>query len=135
MTVLDTSGAVDFLIGDEAFTEVSELFRQEGSLAAPDLLTLEILAVLRRQGQHHDLDAERAGRAVEDLGDLDVEIFPTLPLRSRVWELRDNMTAADGCFVALAERLDEPLATKDRPLAAAARAHTDIEVIVIGDHA
>lgn len=132
MTVLDSSGAIDFLIGDEAFTEVADLFRQEGTLAVPDLLTFEVIAVFRRQVQHHGMNPERARSAIEDLADLAVEVFPTLPLRARVWELRDNLTAADGFFVALAERLDEPLATKDRALASAARAHTNIQVIELG---
>jgi predicted nucleic acid-binding protein len=36
---------------------------------------------------------------------------------------------ADALFVALAERLEEPLATKDRGLAAAARSRAGVEVI------
>jgi len=55
--------------------------------------------------------------------------LPHSALRTRVWELRDNLTAADGFFVALAERLDEPLATKDQALAAAARTHAAVDII------
>jgi predicted nucleic acid-binding protein len=47
--------------------------------------------------------------------------------------LRHNLTVADALFVALfvalAERLEEPLATKDRGLAAAARSRAGVEVI------
>ncbi|MGQ0678442.1 MAG: type II toxin-antitoxin system VapC family toxin [Actinomycetota bacterium] len=132
MTVLDTSGAIDFVIGDRAYAQVAELFLREGVLAVPDLLTFEVVAVLRRHVQRGALDAARAHMAIDDLGDLPVEIFPTLPLRSRVWELRDNFTAADGFFVALAEQLDEPLATKDRGLASAARTHTGVQVLILG---
>ena len=57
---------------------------------------------------------------------------PTLALRDRAWELRENMTAADALFVALAERLDEPLATKDRGLARAAREHAQVDAIELG---
>lgn len=132
MTVLDTSAVVDFLTGDEAFAAVADLLRQEGTLAVPDLLTFEVVAVLRRQVQRRSMDPERARLAIEDLGDIALEVFPTLPLRSRVWELRNNVTAADGFFIALAERLDEPLATKDRALGSAARTHTNIQVIDLG---
>lgn len=132
MTVLDTSAVVDFLTGDEAFATVADLLRQEGTLAVPDLLTFEVVAVLRRQVQRRSMDPERARLAIEDLGDIALEVFPTLPLRSRVWELRNNVTAADGFFIALAERLDEPLATKDRALGSAARTHTNIQVIDLG---
>lgn len=133
MTVLDTSGVIDFLVGEEAFTEVANLLRQEGILAAPDLLIFEVVAVLRRQVRCHAIHSERARLAIEDLADLPIEIFPMFPLRARVWELRDNLTAADAFFVALAERLDEPLATKDRALAAAARAHTSVQVVELGN--
>lgn len=132
MTVLDTSGVVDFLVGEQGHAEVADLLRQEGTVAGPDLLVFEVVAVFRRQVQQHGMDARRAKSAIEDLGDLPLEIFPALPLRARVWELRDNLTAADAFFVALAERLDEPLATKDRRLATAARTYTGIQVIELG---
>jgi len=66
---------------------------------------------------------------MEDLGDLPVELFGTLALRRRAWELRENLTAADALLVALAEYLGEPLATKDRGLASAARDHARIETL------
>jgi len=34
-----------------------------------------------------------------------------------VWELRNNITAADGFYVALAEALDVPLVTTDASIA------------------
>ena len=132
MTVLDTSGVVDFLVGEQCHAEVADLLRQEGSVAGPDLLVFEVVAVFRRQVKHHGISPDRAKSAIEDLGDLPLEIFPALPLRARVWELRDNFTAADAFFVALAERLDEPLATKDRRLGAAARTYTSIQIIELG---
>lgn len=129
MTVLDTSGAVDFLLGDAAAADVARLMSEEGTLAAPDLLVFEALAVLRRAVGRGRLPANRAAAAVEDLGDLAVELFPTLPLSRRAWELRENMTANDALFVALAEALGEPLATKDVSLAAAARKHARVETL------
>jgi predicted nucleic acid-binding protein len=109
------------------------LFAQERALAVPDVLVLEVLAVFRRHVQRGSIAPERATHAIDDLGDLAIEIFPSLPLRERAWELRDNLTAADALFVALAERLGEPLATKDRRLAAAAREHAGIATIELVD--
>ncbi|MDP9342549.1 MAG: type II toxin-antitoxin system VapC family toxin [Actinomycetota bacterium] len=129
MTVIDTSAVVDFLVGEEASEDVGGLLAREGTLAAPDLLVFEVLAVFRRHVQRGSIPPARARAAIEDLGDLAVEIFPTLPLRERAWELRENLTAADALLVALAERLGEPLATKDAALASAARTHTGIETI------
>ena len=89
----------------------------------------EVLAVLRREAQRNALAAERAAGAVDDLGEMAIELFPTLALRATVWELRENLTAADGLFATLAARLGEPLATKDAALAAAARRYADVDVI------
>jgi predicted nucleic acid-binding protein len=91
----------------------------------------EVLAVLRREVARGSVSERRAIGAVDDVGDLAVELFPTLPLRERAFELRQNLTVADGLFVALAELLDEPLATKDRALASAAREHTAVEVLLL----
>jgi predicted nucleic acid-binding protein len=129
VTVIDTSAVVDFLVGEEAAEAVGALFAQEGTLAAPDVLVFEVLAVFRRHVQRRAIAPDRATGAIQDLGDLAVEIFPALPLRERAWELRDNFTAADALFIALAERLGEPMATKDRGLASAAREHTGIATI------
>jgi predicted nucleic acid-binding protein len=134
VTVIDTSGVVDFLVGEEAADAVGELFTRERTLAAPDVLVFEVLAVLRRHVRRGSIAPERATGAIEDLGDLPVEIFPALPLRDRAWGLRDNFTAADALFVALAERLGEPMATKDRSLASAAREHAGVAAIeLVGD--
>lgn len=129
MTVLDTSAVIDFLLGDGAARAVEALLVDEGAATAPDLLVFEVLAVLRRDVRRGVVSAERARGAVEDLGDLALDLYPTLPLRGRAWELRENLTAADALFVALAERLGESLATRDAGLAAAARALAGIEAV------
>ena len=131
MTVVDTSAVIDFLLGDVAGQGVETVLATERVVAAPDLLVFEVVAVLRRQVLRGQIGAERAGGAIDDLADLPVEIYPTLPLRSRAWELRENMTAADALFIALAERLREPLLTKDGHLAAAARTHSSVVVIEV----
>jgi len=132
MTVVDTSVVIDFLLGDGVAADVEELLVREGTAAGPDLLVFEVLAVLRRDVNRHLLEPERARGAIEDLGDLPVELFGALPLRARAWELRENLTAADALFVALAERLKEPLLTKDSGLASAARDHAGIEAVELG---
>ena len=112
--------------------DVEGLLAREGTAAAPDLLVFEVLAVLRRDVRRQMLDPGRAQGAIDDLGDLPVELFGTLPLRRRAWELRDNLTAVDALFVALAEHLDESLVTEDRALASAARDHARIETLEVG---
>jgi predicted nucleic acid-binding protein len=131
MTVLDTSAAVDYLLADGVADQVRMILSETGTAAAPDLLVFEVLAVLRRDVARGELDERRAHGAIDDLGDLAVDLFPTLPLRRRAFDLRHNVTAADALFIALAEFLGEPLATKDRALATATRQQTAVEVLLL----
>jgi predicted nucleic acid-binding protein len=131
VSVLDTSAAIDFLLGGDTAGAISAELNK-GPAAAPDLLVFEVLAVLRRGVLRGALGADRARVALADLGDIAVELFPTLSLRERAWELRENLTAADALFVALAERLGEPLLTRDQALAAAAGRHAGVETIALG---
>jgi predicted nucleic acid-binding protein len=133
VTVLDTSAAVDYLlgvgVGVGVAKQVQALALGEGELGAPDLLVFEVLAVLRRETRRRAIAESRASGAVEDLGDLPIELFPCTPLRRRAWSLQGNLTAADALFVALAEHLQEPLATKDRALATEAPKQARLEVL------
>jgi predicted nucleic acid-binding protein len=71
--------------------------------------------------------AERA-QAVHDIGQTPISRTAHRPLLSRVWELRDSITAFDASCIALAEQPDVPLLTCDARLGRA-RGH-DAEVIV-----
>jgi predicted nucleic acid-binding protein len=55
--------------------------------------------------------------------------YPHEPLLLRVWELRDNLSAYDAIYVALAEALGLPLITRDRRLAEAAGHRARIELV------
>src|ERR1019366_10260282 len=52
---------------------------------------------------------------------------PMQPLQARVFELRDNLTAYDAMYVALAERLVVPLLTDDAKLAGAPGHRAEIQ--------
>ncbi len=51
--------------------------------------------------------------------DLDANLHPHEPLLATIWRLRDNLTASDAAYVALALALDAPLVTLDARLASA----------------
>ncbi|MGH3441980.1 MAG: PIN domain-containing protein, partial [Nitriliruptorales bacterium] len=55
--------------------------------------------------------------------------YPTLPLTWRAYELRDNVTAYDAVYVALAEGLACSLVTADARLSRAPGIRCDIEVL------
>jgi predicted nucleic acid-binding protein len=78
--------------------------RSAGELAAPDLVDVETVAVLRKRW---------IAEAVDDLEAIELERYPTLPLMRRSYELRANVTAYDATYVALAEVLGCDLLTGD----------------------
>jgi predicted nucleic acid-binding protein len=132
VTVLDTSAVIDYLLGSGVAARVDTLLSDPVGAAAPELIVFEVVAVLRREIARGGLPEARAATAVDTLGNLALELFPMLPLRRRAFELRHNLTAGDALFVALAEALGEPLATKDRGLARAAAEHSAAEVVLLG---
>jgi predicted nucleic acid-binding protein len=99
--------------------------------AAPDLLNAEVLHALRRFERRGELDAERSAEAIQDLSLLPIARYPTIALLDRAWALRNNFTAYDALYVALAEALDTPLVTSDERLASAARTHAGVSIVLI----
>ena len=98
-------------------------------LAAPDLLRIEVMSVIRRHTAGGALTQRQADSAIDDLLDLPIVVYPTAPLIRRGWELRRNVTAYDACYVALAEALGCPLATSDQRLVNAPGSHCRFEVV------
>ena len=99
------------------------------SLAAPDLLRVEAVSVIRRHLLTGALTATQANNAIDDLLNLPITVYPTAALLRRAWELRDNATAYDACYVALAEALGCSLATADQRLANAPGARCNFDIV------
>ena len=96
---------------------------------APDLLRVEVASVLRRRAHAGQLAPEQADAALQDLIQFPITVFPTAPFLRRIWDLRANVTAYDGCYVALAEAADATLLTADRRLAGASGVRCVVEVL------
>lgn len=88
-------------------------------LAAPDHAVVEVANVLRRIEAASAMSATSAALAHGDLVDLRIDLYPYRPLARRVWALRQNLTAYDASYLALAEVLAVPFVTLDRRLARA----------------
>jgi predicted nucleic acid-binding protein len=101
--------------GNDGRRARSEL-RVAGDLAAPDLVDVETNAVLRKRWLAGDLSDQRFATAVQDLEDLDLDRYPTLPLMRRAYELRANVSSYDAAYVALAEVLACEVLTADGKL-------------------
>jgi predicted nucleic acid-binding protein len=88
-------------------------------LAAPDLVDVETVAVLRKRWRAEDLTGRRFKAAIDDLLALPVDRFPTGPLMVRAYALRANVTPYDAAYIALAESLGYTLLTADASLSRA----------------
>ena len=118
MIVLDASAILELLLGTPAGLEVgARLGDPAMALHVPHLLDIEVAQVLRRYVREAQLTERDAADALQDLRDLDLTRHAHEPLLGRVWALRQNFSAYDAVYVALAEMLDASLVTCDRRLA------------------
>lgn len=117
MIVVDASAVLEVLLQTERGRSLEgRLFGGEG-LSAPHLLDLEVAQVLRRHARRGVLAASRGEGALRDFQDLRIQRYPHHLFLGRIWALRENATAYDAAYLALAEALDVPLLTTDRKLA------------------
>jgi predicted nucleic acid-binding protein len=98
-------------------------------LVAPALIDLEVASAWRGQVRAGRLSAQRADAALTDLAELPLQRAPNGPLMRRIWELRDNLSAYDASYVALAEALDTILLTGDERLARAPGIQCEVELL------
>jgi predicted nucleic acid-binding protein len=116
--VVDASVLLEVLLNTPAASSIAaRLFADGETLHAPHLIDLEVAQVLRRYARSGDLDDQRGVQALADLADLPLARYPHDVFLARIWELRDNVTAYDAAYIALAEALDAPLLTRDAALA------------------
>lgn len=129
MIVLDASAAIDWLLQSPAGQRIERrIYSRNETLHAPHLFDVEVAQVLRRMAREKTISAERADLAMQDLQNLRIFRYPHSIFPSRIWQLRQNLTAYDAAYVALAEQLDVPLITRDARLAAAATSAARIEL-------
>jgi predicted nucleic acid-binding protein len=130
IVIPDASALVEYLLRTESFrwiqTAISDV---DHDLHVPALCDVEVTAALRRALLIGVLDERRAGEAVEDYLDLPLTRHGHQSLIIRMLGLRDNFSAYDATYVALAERLGGGFLTADRPLARSVGAHLGIALI------
>ena len=133
MIVLDASAAVDWLLRTPEGERIEQRIytpndpRSE-TLHTVHLLDVEFAQVLRRLVREGKLTSARAEEAIEDLAALRIVRYAPMLLLKRIWRLRQNLTAYDAAYVALAEELRAPLITRDQKLAAAPGHGAAVEV-------
>lgn len=111
--VVDAPLVVAALVSKDADGRWAEDQLASDELVAPHIMPAEVANVLRRSVLAGLVSSDAASLAHADLLDLRVSLFPYSPFATRIWELRDNVTAYDAWYIALAESLNADLATLD----------------------
>lgn len=101
----------------------------EADLHVPALCDVEVVAALRRALRLELLEEKRALEALGDYADLPLTRHGHLSILRRLLELRENFSAYDAAYVALADRLNASLLTADARLARAGAQILHIRVV------
>jgi predicted nucleic acid-binding protein len=123
--VVDASAAVAGLLNNGPARQA--LSGQQ--LNAPHLVDAEVASVLRRHVSARQLTAEQGWAALDVWRHLGLTRYALHPLLDRIWQLRDNLSAYDAGYVALAELLNCPLLTADARLTRAAGLRCTVSVV------
>ncbi len=118
MTVVDASIVVRLLQNRRGDGALRERFGRQRHLHAPALIDTEVTSAIRglllTSKPSIRTSTHRAEQMLDDFAELPLVRYPMQPFQRRVLTLRDNFTAYDGFYVALAASLDMPLLTDDR---------------------
>ena len=125
MIVLDASAVLSALLN--AGPARNSLATEQ--LHAPHLIDSEVASSLRRHVASGRISADAGSVALDAWRRLAVTRYAIHGLLERVWELRDNLSAHDAGYVALAESLDCALLTADARISRAPGLRCPITVV------
>lgn len=129
MIVLDASAIIDWLLQTPAGQRIEQrIYAHHDTLHSVHLLDVEFVQVLRRLVRAGTLGPKRAEQAIEDMAALRITRYAPVLLIQRIWRLRQNLSAYDAAYVALAEKLQAPLITRDQRIAAAPGHQVSVEI-------
>ena len=129
MIVLDSSAAIEFVLNAPFRADLGARLEAGESLHAPELISIEVLHVLRRKLWWSEMTAGRCEEALEDFRAMVIKRYAHDELLHRIWQLRHNFSAYDAAYVALAELLDAPLVTFDSRLSRSSGHRATIELL------
>jgi predicted nucleic acid-binding protein len=129
MLVVDASCLYSMFVDSHNAEGMRLRLNADPNLAAPHIIDVEVLGVIRRDYLRGDLDRTAAFQAVGQLRDWPGARYGHQLLLDRAWELRANVRGWDATYVALAELLGATLITTDARLARAVGPRCRIEVL------
>lgn len=125
MIVVDASAPLSALLNDAT----ARRLLTADQLHAPHLVDSEVASGLRRAVAAGRIDAAAGWTALDTWRRLGLTRYALHPLLDRMWELRDDLTAYDAGYVALAEALNCSLVTADARLSRAPGIRCSITVV------
>jgi len=129
MLIVDASCLYEVVADTQRADEVRARLLRDSDHAAPSVIDVEVISVIRRDHLSGRLDMTAAAQAVADLRDWPGERFGHRPLLDRAWELRGSLRAWDAFYVALAEAMQATLITSDARLSRSPGPRCGIEVV------
>jgi predicted nucleic acid-binding protein len=128
--VADASAIVEYLLRTDRAPAIDAIVDDpDVDVHVPFLCDVEIVSALRRTLRDGRTDLQRASDALEDYIDLPVIRHGHAGLLVRALDLRENFTAYDAMYVALAERLNAALLTADERLGRSAHSHAALDIL------
>jgi predicted nucleic acid-binding protein len=125
MIVVDASAAVSALLNAGPAREALA----DEQLHVPHLIDPEVANVLRRGVAASRIAPGDAWRALDRWRRLGMSRYAVFPLLERLWELRENLSAYDASYVALAESLNCAMLTADSRLGRAPGIRCPVTVV------
>lgn len=131
MTVVDASIVVRLLQSHRNDEPLRQRIGQHRVVYAPTLIDAEVTSAIRgllmTSKPSIKISTTRSDQMLDDFAALPLVRWPMQPYQRRALRLRDNFTAYDAFYVALAESLEMPLLTDDRKYAKVASHQAVIE--------
>jgi predicted nucleic acid-binding protein len=128
--VVDASALIELLTRtDRGLRVEARVLRRSDSIHAPALIDLEVAQVLRRYVMSGQVPEHWARLALDIATAFPMTRYLHEPLMKRVWQLKDNVTAYDAAYIALAEALRATLVTCDARLSKVPGSSVTVDVV------
>jgi predicted nucleic acid-binding protein len=128
--VLDASAIVDLVVEPRAVTHaIRARLQADPDIHVPHLVDAEVTDALRRKLLSGQLDPPRARRAIRRLTTMHLVRWQQTQLLGRALALRDQLSAYDAIYVAMAEATGATLVTRDARLARSTGHRARVELV------
>ena len=125
--VFDASAAFEYLARTPTGLKIDSLIQESLPMTA-GLMDIEVISIVRRNVRLKLLKPERASIVIESLKSWPIERVGAQKLVSVIWSLRNNFSAYDAFYVAVAAQTGGTLLTLDNKLSNAPKLPCSITV-------